>query len=36
MGNLEMDHQDWLDLIEEYDTDGDGRVSLNQINNFNF
>lgn len=26
MGNLEMDHEDWLSLIEEYDTDKDGRV----------
>ena len=27
MGNLEMEHEDWLVLIEDYDTDGDGRVS---------
>lgn len=27
MGNLEMGQDDWLVLIEDYDTDGDGRVS---------
>ena len=31
MGNLEMDHQEWLDLIEEYDTNGDGKVSASQL-----
>lgn len=27
MGNLEMGQDDWLVLIEDYDTDGDGRVN---------
>lgn len=29
MGNIEMDQEEWMELIEEYDTDNDGRVKLN-------
>jgi Ca2+-binding EF-hand superfamily protein len=28
MGNLDMEVDDWLLLIQEYDTDGDGKVCI--------
>jgi Ca2+-binding EF-hand superfamily protein len=26
MGNIEIEQEEWMELIEEYDTDNDGRV----------